>query len=55
MPADVLAPKVARTSAGMVLMYDRQQVGLLHGEFGLLLLNKIQTMIQSVNVFCIIF
>ena len=49
MPADVLAPKVARTSAGMVLMYDRQQVGLLHGEFSLLLLNKINIRISTKN------
>ena len=41
MPTDALAPKVARASAGMVLsVYDRQYVGLLHCEFGLLLLKK---------------
>ena len=41
MLTDTLAPKVARASAGMVLsVWDRQHVGLLHCQFGLLL-NKI--------------
>ena len=35
-PADDLIPDVARASAGMVLTKDRQHVGLLHYEFGLL-------------------
>ena len=56
MPADVLAPKVAKASAGMVLsVHDRQHVGLLHYEYGLLLLNKIQDRIQNVNKSLIIF
>ena len=56
MPADALAPKVARASAGMVLLvYDRQHVGLRHCEFGLFLLNKIQDMIQNVNTSLTIF
>ena len=51
MPADALAPKVARASVGMVLSeYDRQHVELLHCEFGLLLLNKLQDMIRNVNI-----
>ena len=54
-PGDSLAPKVARASAGMGLsVYDRQLVGLLHCEFGLFLLNKIQSMIRNVNTSLII-
>ena len=56
MPADVLAPQVSSVSAGMVLtVYDRQHVELPHCEFGLLLLNNIQDMIQNVNTSFIIF
>ena len=55
-PADALAPKGTRTSAGMVSsVYDRQHVGLLHCEFGLVLLNKFQDMIQNVNTSLIIY
>ena len=56
MPADALAPKVSRASAGMVLSaLDRQHVRLLHCEFGLLLLNKIKDMARNVNTSWIIF
>ena len=58
MSADVLAPKVTRASAGMVMsVYDRQHVhvGLLHYELGFLLLNKIQDMMRNVNTSLIIF
>ena len=41
---------------GMVLTEkDRQHVGLLHCEFSLLLLNKIQDMIQNENTSFIVF
>ena len=50
MPADALAPYIARASAGMVLTeLDRQQVGLLHCEFDLFLLNEIQDIVWNVN------
>ena len=56
MPADALAPKVARISAGMVLLvYEREHLRLLHRIFGLLLLNKIQDMVQNMNISSIIF
>ena len=56
MPADALAPEVARASTGMVFSAsDRQHVGLLHCEFGLLLLNKIQDMMQNVNTSLVAF
>ena len=50
MPADSLAPKVASASTGMVLtVLDRQYLGLLHRESGLVLIAKIQDMIRNVN------
>ena len=56
MPADALAPKVARASAGIVLsVKDRQHVGLLHCKFGLLLLNTIQDMVQNADTSLLIF
>ena len=56
MPADALAPYVTRASAGMVLtVYDRQHVGLLHCESGLLLLNKIPDMKGNMNTSSMIF
>ena len=51
MPADALAPKVARTSAGMVLaMWGRQYVWLFHSWFYLLGSSQIQDTIQSVKI-----
>ena len=51
MPADALAPEVARASTGMVLpVLVRQHVGLLHCEFSLLPLNKIQYLIQNASL-----
>ena len=51
-PADAPTPWVARASAGMVLtVYDRQHVGLLQCKSDLLLLNKIQDMMQNVKTF----
>ena len=50
MPADVPAPSVDRESAGMVLTASyRQYLGSFHCECALLMLNKIQDMIQNVN------
>ena len=55
MPADALATLITRASAGMILtLKDRQHVGLLHCEFGYLLLNKMQDMIRNVNASFII-
>ena len=48
--AEALAPEVTRASAELVLtIQDWKHVGLLHCESDLLLLSKIQDMIQSVN------
>ena len=56
MPADALAPRVARGSVGMVLaVCDKQHVGLIFCEFGPLLVNKIQDIIRNVNASFIIF
>ena len=56
LPADALVPKVTRASSGMVLtVKDRQHIGLLHCEFGLILMNKIKVMIWNVNASLIVF
>ena len=50
-PADALAPNVARASADVVLsVWNRQYLGLLRCEFGLLL-NKIKDMMQNGNTY----
>ena len=39
----------------LTVLWDRQHIGLLHCKSGLLLLNKIQDMIQNVNTSFVIF
>ena len=56
MPADVLAPIVARASADIVLaVEDRQHVFLFEGWFHLLGWSQIQDTIQNVNIPFVIF
>ena len=56
MPADALAPKVARASADMVLaVQDRQHVLVFQSSFHLLGSSQSQDMIQNVNISFMIF
>ena len=56
MHGEALAHTVARMSTGTVLSeLDRQHLRLLHCEFDLLLLNKLQDMILNVTTSFIIF
>ena len=56
MPADALAPKVARASAGMALaVWDRQHVLLFQSESHLLGSSQIQHTVQDMNISCMIF
>ena len=55
MPADALAPKVAKASAGMVLAVYRQHVFLFQSQFHLLESSQIQDTIKNVNISFVIF
>ena len=56
MPADALAPEVARASAGMILaVQDRQHVFLFQSKFHLLGSSQFQDTIQNVNISFMIF
>ena len=55
-PADALAPKVARASAGMVLaLKDRQYILLLQSQFHLLGSSQIQDINENGNISIVIF
>ena len=56
MPADALALKVARVSAGMVLaMLDRQHAFLFQSKFHVLGSSQIQDTIENENIFFLMF